>query len=380
METEKIIKLKVASFREIPNPFEKINAIDIGPKMYFAICDIANIPADIPMSTNPREQKLGTNVATKIRNSLTDDSNQNFYLLNRGLLLSADRVDFDAKNQEIRILFSNFNVHGNVDGGHTLRIIQEEKVKIGKNRQFVKIEILTGIEDLYQELAAARNTSVQVKDQSIAELESRFELIKETLKNEPYFNEIFYKENDLGRINIIEILSIFNLFNVDKYKNSETTPIISYSGLKQCVDSYIESNKTYGTTNNNPYMKMKNLFVDIIKLYDKLETNLYRFYAPDDSKKRYGGIKGVVTKRKNRQPFKSKFYGSDMEYYTPKAFIIPILGAFRSLVVEKDCYYVWSTDPFIILDKLGSSLIDTVIEQSKALGYNPNAVGKNNGL
>ena len=74
------LKFKVASFRKIPNPYLK-NAED-GEKdatTYIAVCDVKDLPDNIPMETNPREQKLNTSVAKKIRTTLLDQNELNFY-------------------------------------------------------------------------------------------------------------------------------------------------------------------------------------------------------------------------------------------------------------------------------------------------------------
>ena len=69
-EKEEIMKklnFKTKSFRKIPNPFyDSDNPMDTS-EMYIMICDVKDIPKDIPMETNPREQKLTTAVAKKIR-------------------------------------------------------------------------------------------------------------------------------------------------------------------------------------------------------------------------------------------------------------------------------------------------------------------------
>ena len=68
---EKIsMTFKVASFRKIPILFLTEDYKDDTSNMYIAICDVMDVPADIPMKTNPREQKLTTNVAKKIKESL----------------------------------------------------------------------------------------------------------------------------------------------------------------------------------------------------------------------------------------------------------------------------------------------------------------------
>ena len=61
----KVLNFKTKSFRKSPNPFYNLNNYMDNSEMYIMICDIKDIPKDIPMETNPREQKLTTAVAKK---------------------------------------------------------------------------------------------------------------------------------------------------------------------------------------------------------------------------------------------------------------------------------------------------------------------------
>ena len=87
-----ILKFPVSSFRKVPNPYRKTFIGDPKPEMFIAICDVTELPDNIPMGTNPREQKLTTAVPKKIKASLLDETNLDFYLLNRGLLLSVANI------------------------------------------------------------------------------------------------------------------------------------------------------------------------------------------------------------------------------------------------------------------------------------------------
>lgn len=384
------VTFKVASFRKIPNPYQRSsNSALSGPEMYILIADVKDLPGNIPMDTNPREQNEKTKVAKKIEESLLDLTEKNFYLLNRGLLLSAKSVSFDSTSNQVSIDFEDLSVHGNVDGGHTYKIIKENQKNLYRGQQFVKVEVLTGIEDIFPSLAAARNTSVQVTDQSIAELEGKFDLIKDAFKDEPFSQDISYKQNEIKRIDAGDILAILNLFNIDRYPvddvyASDNYPIVSYNGKKACIDYYIKAMKNAGAKHDetgNPYFKMKSIMPMIAKLHDEIELGMPRFYkASGEGIKRYGSIAGVQM-RKDKQPaFKSEFYGKPMDYRTPNGFIYPILGAFRALVVEKDGVYQWKIDPLKVLEEAGPALVQSVIETERSLGNNPNATGKNSGL
>jgi hypothetical protein len=367
----------VESFRKIPNPYLSKEDGEKSAMMYMAICDVKDIPDSFPMETNPREQKLTTGVAKKISASVLDNSYLDFYLLNRGILLSAKDVSFNNYNNEITLNFEDFDVHGCVDGGHTYKIIKQNRNKIETGTQFVKIEILTGIEDIFQRLAAARNTSVQVQDQSIAELEDRFNVIKTVIASESFAKRVYFKENDEGDIDVADILAILNLFNIDRYPGIDNFPTNSYTRKKHCIDLYIEAHKKFGDSTENPYVKMAPIMNDFFKLYDKLETNMGNYYRAQVTTGKYGLVKGVTVQKE--KPFKSKFYEKDMEYNSPTGFMYPILGAFRALLEEKDGVYNWIKDPFVIMDEVAKDLVYTTVDRSRTLGNNPQSTGKDTG-
>lgn len=372
------LNFKVKSFRKIPNPYLKTDEGDPIPEMYIMLCDVKDVPDNIPMETNPREQKLTTGVAKKIKESLLDENNNSFYLLNRGLLLSAASVFFDNYLNEVSIEFSDLDYHGNVDGGHTYKIILENRDEIEYGKQYVKIEVITGVESIFQSLAAARNTSVQVKDESIAELENKFSIIKTAIADLPFAEGINYKENDDGDIEIADILAILNMFNINRYPSMESFPIPSYGSRKKCLDFYLEDYNKYGTSAENAYVKMQSIMSDIFRLYDHLECNMQNYYKQKYAGGKYGLVKGVFMSN-DKKEFKSKFFSKHLDHSTPNGFIYPILGSLRALLKEENGKYVWKRNPFDILDKLGPALVETTVERSRSLGNNPQSVGKDSG-
>ena len=372
---KRTLTFKVQSFRRIPNPYLKSEEGEKGAEMYIAICDVKDIPDNFPMETNPREQKMTTNVAKRIKESLLNASELNFYLLNRGILLSAKDVSYSNYSNEMTISFEDSEVHGNVDGGHTYRTILQYRDQLDRGQQYVKIEILTGIEGIFQSLAAARNTSVQVQDKSIAELEDRFDIIKNTLANESYISRVFFKENDTGDIDVADLLALLNMFNITRYNGMVSFPINSYSSKKKCIDLYIADHKQYGESGENPYVKMIGIMPDIFRLYDAIEVGMNKFYRQKNPGGRYCSTKGVQVPKPGQQ-FHSKFLGNDLDVASPNGFIYPILGAFRALVEEKDGQYRWKKNPFAVLENVGADLVESTVSMSRSLGNNPQSVGK----
>src|SRR5690606_30830862 len=136
-------------------------------------------------------------------------------------------------------------------------------------KQYARIEILTGIEDIFEDVAAARNTSVQVQDKAIAELKQKFNMIKEAIESEPFKDDIAYKENEDKEIDVADILTLLYMFNLEKHDNREKMAVSAYSSKQTCIKDYTASFDKYeDNTENNPYFKMKNVMIDIFKLYD----------------------------------------------------------------------------------------------------------------
>lgn len=374
-------EFKVESFRKIPNPYlkkDESGSIETSPSMYIAICDVKELPEDIPMDTNPREQNFKTGVAKHIKESLTSKEAFNFYILNRGILLSAKNATFNNYSNTLTLEMDDMGLHGNVDGGHTYKTILNERDSIEPQTQFVKIEILTGIESFFEDVADARNTSVQVKDQSIANLRGRFNIIKEELVSSPYYEEIFFEENADGSIDVCEILAVLRMFDIDCYPNAESFPTTSYNGKAAHVKYYLDQYDKHGEGSDNPFVKLRPLMKDIFTLYDQLELRIGDYYRTKNPKGKFGLVKGVSGDL-GGQWYKSKFSKSPMDFQAPKSFLLPILGSLRALVHEVNGKYQWKSDPFVMLDTAGPELVETTVERSRSLGNNPNATGKDMG-
>ena len=103
---------------------------------------------------------MTTDVAKTIIASLAE--NDDFHELNRGLLFSAESVSYDNRDETLTVEMNNDDIHGNIDGGHTMRaLFQAQEQGTDLDFRYVFAEIFVGITSPV-ELAAARNTSVQV--------------------------------------------------------------------------------------------------------------------------------------------------------------------------------------------------------------------------
>lgn len=318
----KTMKVKQSSFRKLDDPFENGKS-----KKYIFYVKVDDVAEGIPMATNPREQKLTSAVAAAIQDSLLSNDGY-FHLKNRGIVLSAESVHYNNAKEEVSIVFSDSLSHGDIDGGHTYKIVCLHK---GEGlEQYVPFEVMTGVEDIIEQLAEARNTSVQVDQKSLAELAQRFEPIKEALEGMPFYQRIAFKQNQVSKdeetgkklkmIDAREIVAIINMFDVESYSKS-VHPTQAYSSKGKMLDTYLENPERY-----------------------------------------------------------RKFGGRDLCYKVPDGLAYPTVAAFRALV-DYDAStgkYCWKhgKDPIAVWDACKGELTTKIMNFASAIGDNPNAVGK----
>lgn len=374
------IKMKAKSFKKMEDPIDRKN----GHSKYVCYVKADTIPEEMLnwMETNPRQQNMKTSVAEKITESLTE--NENFHELNRGIVLSASTVEFDNKTETVEIEFEELSIHGDIDGGHTLRAIIEQKKekKLAENR-YVFFEIFTGISSPV-ELAAARNTSNQVDIKSIQELEKNFDIIKKIVADMKFAQKISYKmyEQDDQKIkkdiDVREIIAILMMFfqNVYPCLNeagdlNEIQPIQCYTGKEATLKKFIKLGKE---KREETISQMQNITEDIFAIWDNIESN-FNEYA------RKVGKRYLTRSYAKYQKVKSTTLVSQVErdYIVPKGLIYPIVGSFRALVKinEETNLYEWRKDPQKVLAKLGGRLVGIVLDEK---ADSPEYIGKSSNL
>ena len=320
----KTFKVKPSTFRKLDDPFENEKS-----KKYVFYVKVDDVPEGVPMATNPREQKLTSAVAKAIEESLISNDGY-FHLKNRGIVISAAKVKYDNRKEEVTLEFDDNSYHGDIDGGHTYKIICNHK---GENLdQYVQFEVMTGVEDIIEELARARNTSVQVDEKSMAELAKKFDPIKEGLEGQPFYNRIAFKQNQtetddetgkkLRMIDARDIVAILGMFDIDHF-GSDNAPTKAYSSKSSMLAMYLKDPEHY--------RKFTNIAGDIFDLYDVVETEFA--YAYNARNGRYGR-KGYSGYKDGKVIGKSKFGQRDLIYRIPDGLLYPVVAAFRWLVVN----------------------------------------------
>ena len=286
-------------------------------------------------------------------------------------------MTFDNKESIVTFQLTNPKLHGLLDGGHTYKIVKEEteaSTEAISRPRYVRVEFLEGFtHDDITDIVGARNTSNQVKDKSLMNLEEKFNFLKLALNDAKYANMIAYKENQLDDdenprpIDIREVIAILTAFEKQRFGDNNH-PIISYSSKKACLDHFSD--------NSDAYRKFGPLTQDILALYDYIREQLPNLY--NDGGGKFGKLTGV-TKYTGKKVMPLYYIESESKYGVPDGFVYPILGAFRALLEERsDGMYAWGkglvpTD--LLKGDLGHSLAAAI--GRKALeDQNPSKTGK----
>ena len=376
----KLLKFKVSSLRTQTSPYKKDEKDDSSYEtIYYILVNMKDLPEAIPLDVNPRVPKMSTNVAKRLAKAVAEPETD-FYINNRGIVISAKSLIFNSIKSEVTIDIGDQDdendrfAYGILDGGHTYTAIMENREKIPEDiEKYVRIEVITNVINITR-LSDARNTSVQVSDLALFNLEDSFADVKCAIKNESYANKIAYKDNENKAINISELLRLMYAFDVVKYPDDLAAPIQSYSGKAQVLKRYRDA---YCTTF---YKLLTKELPILVKLYDVIESEIsvkYCEYKKNSgvARPQFGRVKGVEYIEKGTE---TEFLGGKTNYAVSSGYLYPIFGAFRALLKfdEEEGMVSWLFDPVDIWEKIGASIAQNTFETSN----NPQLAGKDKQL
>lgn len=370
------VTVPVVSFRNLETPYQRNGFRD-----YFAVVDVKNLP-DLAnwRKINVRDPKLTGAVPRAIRKGFQEYA-ELFLFMNRGLVLSVDSVSFDTKASTMTLNFSDPNLHGLLDGGHTYNIVRDAIEGSNGVPRYVKLEILEGFEteDITQ-VVDARNTSNQVADESLMNLIGEFDDLKAALQSAPYFDKIAFKEFEYDShgnpkpIDVREVVAILTAFDRQNFTDA-VHPINTYRSKAACLKHFKE--------NLPAYKKVYPLAQQLLELFDQIQLKLPELY--NKARGQIGGVSGGkfgkltgVAYRNGKPVSELYFLGVSSNYGVPAGFVYPVLGAFRALLEDKTGKYNWGhgLDPVKMLDgDLGLKLADT-IGNFALEAKNPSKTGK----
>lgn len=379
MNTTKL-NFKVNALRTLTSPYKKA-ANDDGnlENIYYLLVNMKDLPENIPLDVNPREPKMSTNVARSIKAAVVEPETD-FYINNRGIVIAARSLTFNSTASEVTIDIGNQDdendrfAYGILDGGHTYTAIMEKRDEIPADiEKFVRVEVITNVQNITR-LSDARNTSAQVSDIALFNLDDNFDYIKAALTGQPYENEIAYKDNEDKPLHIAEFLRLLYSFDIDKYPDDSAAPVQSYSGKAHVF-------KRYKAAFDTPFYKsLTRQLPTLVSLYDAIEQEMSEKYC--DYKRnngmanpKFGLVRGIETVERGTN---TEFLHKRTNYCISSGYIYPIFGAFRSLLEYDDATQEvsWLFNPLDIWNEVGTSLVQNTFESSG----NPQLAGKDKQL
>lgn len=365
------VSMPVTGFSRMESPY---HSEDDPIKLRF-YCKTTNVPPELLewMRTNPREQNLNSSVAKTIAGALREDSRV-FHLHNRGILLSVAEAEFtpDQDGQTSGTLslgLSDPTIHGDIDGGHTLRLILMAQAEQDLPEQYVEFEVIVGVKDVIG-LAEARNTSVALDMRTMAELRNDYAVLKEIfngveIDGDRFFDRVELKMNEqleqAHAIDIRTLISILLMFNRTLYPVVENDlrqniPMQMYGGKEEALKKYLSLGGGVAENRDAELRKMSGVCVDIIKLWDLVEQEL-----PLVNKKKYSALR--IADGKNKW---SLFSNRELPYAVPQAIVYPVVSSFRRIIqVADDGTYMWKVDPFKMWESLKLEIFNCVINGLK---------------
>lgn len=381
------ITFKINSIRTIPSPSGK----DI--TSYIVMVNFRDLPDNFSLDVNPRKPKMTTNVAKSLIKAVESTDDNLFDINNRGIVVTARNFKFDNSAYKVTLdMGNNKEKYGILDGGHTYKAIIDHRQTYFNNiekllsdstetydaksfEKFVKMEIVVGDDVDIVTLANARNTSTQVSDIALYNLDDKFNFIKKAIADQSYANDIAYKDFDLDkRINVSEILRLLFMMNIKRFPNDDTVPVQAYSAKASVFNDFkkeIDSNP-----NDNIYVKLSSMIPQFVDLYETIEKTLpikYQEYKNKDNKNaKFGGVRGITANDTKT------LYSQTIEHYEiSTGYVYPIFGAFRALLEKNSKDEItWKFDPMKLWDKVGYQLVQNTFEADKT----PQLIGKSRNL
>lgn len=356
---------------------------------YWLTVKASDFPSNISTAANARDPVgLNRRVYRDVRDSLLGVTSVpgTFDLMNKGITILAEKVRLIDKSTQTYELTLDDEVGGIVDGAHTARLLQEaQEDDTVPEEQHVEVFIRTGIEgQLRTDIAKGLNTGMQVAAQSIANIGGVFDWLKAEISQQPYADQISWKESDDRDYDVRDLIGVLEAMNVFDYPNeSGKHPVSAYEKWSIPLQKFGQDYEEYRSSGGigSKYHRLRGLLVDSLHLYDLIRHDFL------DMHNKAGGNAGLLKimekASKKRGTFEFPFAPElePAEYRLTKGATYPILGAFRNLVEvdQKTGDARWQGGFKAVRKtwvKIGPNLIAEVFSATKEIGRLPDQIGK----
>jgi len=371
---------RVAETRRVKHPiFPEIDK-------HYMLVRAKDLPEGIRKDANAREATgLRRLVYRDVQKSLMDKSLAGrFDLKNKGIVILAQSVNKKGEDiYEVKI----GDGQGIVDGGHTYEIICGANV--GDNvpeDQYVEVQVRTGVPaDMITEISSGLNTGIAVKPHSIANLDGKFDWIKDELRNQPYFSRIAWRESDDGDYDVRDIIAVLEAMNVFDFPNdSGNHPIAAYEAINRVSKKFSEdADEHMDDVTQSKYHRLRPILREALGLFDTIRRDFRDVYNKNCGN---AGALDIMEKSASGKLWDFPFahHLSDSEFRLTKGGLFPIFATFRNKVsINPDTGDAEWDGGFTSVLELWSKAKVELVKQTKAAikdyGHKPDLLGKSRG-
>ncbi|HTW83681.1 MAG TPA: AIPR family protein [Candidatus Sulfotelmatobacter sp.] len=440
--TQRFLDVPVARYRKMPDPYTKTHPTEAeGRYILFAAVDVREWREVVnwPNARDPQAKKNAA-VYRDVRVSLLDGRSPTtesveedvtpgiFMYKNSGEYIFAQRTEFYKTDDYLKLRDAQLNVtddgvkdgvvrlffrppslpefpgDGLVNGGHTQDAILEIQRKFlgktdssGMPENYVLMQVYVGLPpEAVSEVSRALNSSVQVPEAAIVNLEGKFAPLKYVLKGTRLDGKIDWGPGiayideesgpQRGDLDSAYVLAVLRCVMPDP-----RPPINSYAYRKQYILEYGDD--------ATAYLKAAGLLQDAFTLSETIRATAGAHYSG-----KYGALKIVEGttivdrkgKTRKREPHVLPFTGKVVDQILLPQAAWAMFGAFRQFVIERDgpptldgkvipgtekleTHYEWEVPFAQILEvwhSISAKLVETAQTQLHGLGYVLNALGK----
>lgn len=368
--------------RRISHPF--FSAIE---KHWFTV-PARLFPAGISTKANARDPiGLNRRVYRDVKDSLVGRTATpgTFDLMNKGVTILADSVRLIDKENRIYEVTIDDDL-GIVDGAHTAKLIEEANEEDAvPPEQYVEVYIKTGVNSEHvSDIAKGLNTGMQVKPQSIFNIDGVFDWLKKEINGCSYAGLISWKESDSGEYDVRDLIGVIECFNIFDFPNEVPKhPISSYEKwsipLEKFGQDFNENYKAKGPKHSK-YYKLRRLLNDALYLHDRIRSDFRSLHNEQGGKA--GKLKIVEEASSRKGSFEFPFANLEpQKYRLTKGALYPILAAFRNCVIlnktSGDAEWMWGFKSVLDLwAEVGAELVAETYLATREIGANPDQVGK----
>lgn len=353
----------------------------------------SKLPHDLPTGANARDP-VGMNrqVYRDVKESLKGNEAVpgSFDLMNLGITIIADRVELVDKQRGLFRVFID-DEDGIVNGAHTARIIQEtDRENAIPDTQYVEVRIVTGVQStqhpaLKADIAKGQNTGIAVKDESIYDLEGRFNSLRSIVAGQRWADRVAWKESDKGEIHVRDLICVLEALNVIDYPyNSGHHPIHAYEKTGKALENYAADHKAHeGEPEARTFAALEPLLLEALFLFDRIRHDFRDLYNKHVNKG--AGHLRVLEEAAQNKLIEFPFSGDNASRYRlTKGAALPIFAAFRNFVeidpdTKKARWIGGFTGVLRVWQEAGPELVTETKNAMDDIGHLPDQLGKARG-